>query len=44
MSGIIVFIAGIGMIAFAVILFAVGIIYRKTSGKRIREEIKHEYE
>ena len=44
MSGIIVFIAGIGMIALAVILFAAGIIYRKTAGKRVREELKHEYE
>lgn len=44
MSGIIVFIAGIGMIALAVILFAAAIVYRKTAGMRIREELKHEYE
>lgn len=44
MSGIIVFISGISMIALAVILFAAGIIYRKTAGKRICEELKDEYE
>lgn len=44
MSGTIVFIAGITMIALAVILFAADIIYRRTAGRKIREELKSEYE
>lgn len=44
MSGVIVFMAGVGMIVIAVILFAAGIVYRKTAGKRIRKELKQEYE
>ena len=44
MGGVIVFIAGIGMVALAVILFAACIAYRKTEGKKIREELQHEYE
>lgn len=44
MGGITVFIAGISMVALAAILFVASIIYRKTAGKRICEELKNEYE
>lgn len=44
MSGMIILGVGIAMIVLAVILFGVGIVYRKTAGKRIREELKREYE
>ena len=44
MSGVIVFMAGIGMIVLAVILFAASIVYRRTAGKRIGKELKQEYE
>lgn len=44
MSGMIILGIGIAMIAIAVILFIAGVIYGKTAGKRIREELKREYE
>ncbi|MCM1124343.1 MAG: hypothetical protein NC416_17325 [Eubacterium sp.] len=44
MSGIIVLTVGMIMIALAVILFAAGIIYRRTAGRKIREELKREYD
>lgn len=44
MSGTIVFAAGIGMIVLAAILQVISVIYRNTAGKRIREELKKEYE
>lgn len=43
MSGIIIMGVGIGMIVFAIILFIVSVAYRKTAGKRIREELGKEY-
>lgn len=42
--GMMVFAAGIGMIALAVILLIVGVVYSRTAGKKIREELKGEYE
>lgn len=42
--GMMVFAAGIGMIALAVILLIVGVVYSRTAGKKIREELKREYE
>ena len=44
MSGIMIMMAGIGMAVLSVILFVVSIVYRKTAGKKIREELKREYE
>ncbi len=44
MSGIIILGIGIGMIALAAILFVVSIVYRKTAGKRMKQELKKEYE
>lgn len=44
MSGIIILGIGIGMIALAAILFIVSIVYRKTAGKRMKQELKKEYE
>lgn len=44
MSGIVIVELGIGMIGLAVILLIAGVIYGKTAGKRIREELKREYE
>lgn len=32
------------MIVLAFVLFIVSMIYRKTAGKRIRDELKNEYE
>ncbi len=43
MSGMMIVAAGIGMTVFSVILFAVSIVYRKTAGRRIREELMREY-
>lgn len=43
MSGMMIAVAGIGMTVFSVILFAVSIVYRKTAGRRIREELMREY-
>lgn len=36
--------AGSGMIVLAIALFLAGMIYRKTVGRKIREELKKEYE
>ena len=44
MSGIIISEIGIGMIALAVILFIISIVYRNTAGKKIQEEQGKEYE
>ena len=44
MSGIISTKIGIGMIALAVILFIISIVYRNTAGKKIQEELGKEYE
>ncbi len=44
MSGIVILGIGIAMMAVAAILFVAGIVYGKTAGKRIREELKREYE
>ncbi len=44
MSGMMILTAGIGMVALSVILFIGSIAYRQTAGKRIREELKREYE
>lgn len=43
MSGIIITEIGIGMIALAVILFIISIVYRNTAGKKIQEELGKEY-
>ncbi len=34
---------GIGMIALALVLFSVSLIYRHTAGKRILKELKEDY-
>lgn len=44
MSGIMIMMAGIGMAVLSAVLFVVSIVYRKTAGKKIREELKREYE
>lgn len=44
MSGNIILMAGAGMIVLAIILFVVSIVYRRTAGKQIRDELKREYE
>lgn len=43
MNGIIILVTGIGMIMLAAILFVMSIAYRKTAGRRIREELEKEY-
>lgn len=43
-SGNIILMAGAGMIVLALVLFTVSLVYRKTAGKRIRDELKNEYE
>jgi hypothetical protein len=35
---------GIGLIVLAAALFAAAMIYRGTAGKKIKEELKREYE
>lgn len=44
MSGTIILGIGIGLIILSIMLFVVSIIYRKTAGRRIQEELKREYE
>ena len=43
MSGIVIAGIGAGMVVLAVVLFVVSILYRNTAGKRIREELRKEY-
>ena len=43
-SGTIILAAGVGMIVLAVGMLVASVIYRKTAGKRIRDELKREYE
>lgn len=44
MSGIMIMMAGIGMAVLSIVLFIVSIVYHRTAGKKIREELKREYE
>lgn len=44
MSGMMILCIGIGLIMLAIAGFVVSIVYRNTAGKRIREELKQEYE
>lgn len=44
MSGIMIMMAGIGMAFLSVVLFVLSIVYRKTAGRKIREELTREYE
>lgn len=43
MGGTVILAIGIGFIVLAVILLIVSIVYRRTAGKKIREELKKEY-
>ncbi len=43
MGGTVIFGIGIGFIVLAVILLVVSVMYRKTAGKKIQEELKKEY-
>lgn len=43
MSGTIILGAGIGLIVLSVVLLAASIVYRNTTGKKIREELEEEY-
>lgn len=44
MNGIMITGIGIGMVILAIILLIAAVVYRKTAGKRIREELGREYE
>lgn len=44
MGGIVILGLGIGMIVLSAVLFVASVVYKKTAGKRIREELKREYE
>ena len=44
MSGTVIVGVGIGMIVLSVVLSIASIMYRKTSGKRIKQELQNEYE
>lgn len=44
MSGVIIVAAGIGMMVLSVALLIASIVYRRTAGRKIREELKREYE
>lgn len=44
MSGMMIVAAGIGLLVFSVILCVASIIYRRTTGRRIKEEIMRDYE
>lgn len=43
MTGIIIIMIGISTVMLSAILFIVSLVYRKTAGKRIREELVGEY-
>lgn len=43
MNGIIIVYVGIGVIVLSVVLFIVSMVYRNTTGKKIREELDVEY-
>lgn len=44
MNGMVILGVGIGLIALAVLLFIMSFVYRRTTGKKIREELRNEYE
>lgn len=44
LRGIIILSIGIGMVLFAALLFIASMIYQKTAGRKIREELNKEYE
>ena len=44
MGGIMVLFGGIGMVVLSVILLIVSVAYRKTAGRKIRDELMREYE
>ncbi len=44
MSGTLILAIGIGMLVLSVVILIASMIYQKTAGKRIREELKREYE
>lgn len=44
MSGTVIVGVGIVMIVLSVVLSITSIVYRKTSGKRIKQELQNEYE
>lgn len=44
MRGSVILGAGIVLIALAAILFIISIVYRKTAGRKIRDELRDEYE
>lgn len=43
-SGTGIIIVGIGSIMISILLFIVSLIYRKTVGKKIKEELEREYD
>lgn len=44
MSGIMIMTAGIGMAVLSMVMFVVSLVYRRTAGRKISEELKREYE
>lgn len=44
MSGSVILGVGIALIVLAAILFVMSIVYRKTAGRKIRDELRDEYE
>ncbi len=44
MNGIMITGIGIGLVILAVVLLTAAVIYRKTAGKKMREELGREYE
>lgn len=44
MSGMMIFMTGIGMLVLAAVFFLASIVYRQTAGRKIREELMRDYE
>ncbi len=44
MSGTMMVIVGIGLVILSVLLFVVSIVFRRTTGRKIKETLKREYE
>ena len=44
MSGVMILAMGIGMAALSVVLFIVSVVYRQTTGRKIRKELSEDYE
>lgn len=43
MNGIIIIVAGIAAVVVSIVIFIFSLVYRNTTGKKIRKELEQEY-